>query len=109
MKVYLSDIYQVSGLAATVCASTQVDVNGLFCVLYVCKERAIAENVHCALVVEKNSSWIKVSCVIIHVVRYLVKACAWRGIGVVAIFVVGIGVVFCFSVALVCLVVHVHT
>ena len=90
-------------------ASAQVDVDELFCVLYVCEESAVAENLHHALVVEKDSVWIKSSRIVIHVVRYLMKARAWRGLGVVVVFVVGLGVVFYFSIVLVCFVVNVHT
>ena len=38
----------------------------------------------------------------------LVKACAWRGLGVVVVFVVGLGFVFYLSVDLVRFVVDVH-
>ena len=67
--------------------------------MYVCEETVIAEYVHRALVFKKDPVWIKASRVIIHVVRYLVKARAWSGLGVVAVFIVGLGVVFCLSVA----------
>ena len=83
-------------------ASARLDADGLICVLYVCKESAVAEHVHHALVAEKDPVWIEASRVVFHVVRYLVNACAWRGIRVVVVFVVGLGVVFCFSVDLVC-------
>ena len=88
---------------------TRVDIDGLACVLYVCEERAVAEHVHRALIADKNPVRIKASRVIIHVLIYLVKACAWRGLRVVVVFVVGLGVVFCFSFSLVCFVVDVHT
>ena len=109
MKVYLSNILQGSGLAAMGRTSTQVDVDGLVCILYVYEESAVAEHVHHDLVVEKDPVWIKVSRVVIHVMRYSVKARAWRGLGVVVVFVVGIGFVLSLSVALVCFVVDVHT
>ena len=64
---------------------------------------------HHDLVVEKDPVWIKVSRVVIHVMRYSVKARAWRGLGVVVVFVVGIVFVLRLSVALVCFVVDVHT
>ena len=63
---------------------------------------------HRALIVNDNPVWIKAYGVIIHVVRYLVKARAWRGLGVVVVFVVRLGVVLCISVALVYFVVNVH-
>ena len=100
MKVHLSDILQGSGLAAIGRASALVDVNGLVYVLYVYEEISVAEHVHRALVVEKDLVWIKVSHVVIYVVRYLEKACAWRGLGVFVAFIVGLRVVLCFSVAL---------
>ena len=68
----------------------------------------VSEHVHRALVVEKDPICIEASCVVVHVVRYLVKACACRGLGVVVVFVVGLEVLFYFSVALVCFVVDVH-
>ena len=52
MKIYLSDIIQGSGLAAMGCDYTQVDVDGVVCVLYVCKERLVAEPLHRDLIVE---------------------------------------------------------
>ena len=64
---------------------------------------------HRALIVEENSVWVQASGVIIHVVRDLVKACAWRELKVVVVFVVGLGVVLCISVALVRSVVDMHT
>ena len=90
-------------------ASDQVDVNRLICVLYVYDESAVAEHVQRALIVEKNTGWIKAYRIIIHVVRYLVKSCAWRGIGVVVVFFVRLGVVFYLSIALVCFMFDVHT
>ena len=42
------------------------------------------------------------------VMGYLVEASAWRGIGVVVIFAVRVGVVFCLSVDFVCFMVHMH-
>ena len=91
------------------CADAQVGVDGLVCVLYVYKESAVDEHLHQDLVVQKYPVWIKASRVVIHVVRYLVKACAWRGLGVVVVFVVGIGVLFCSSFALFRFVVDMHT
>ena len=38
---------------------------------------------------------------VVHVVRYLAKALAWSGLGVVVVFVVRLGVIFYFSVVLV--------
>ena len=88
-------------------ASSLVDVDGLVCVMYVFKKIAVAEHVHCALVVEKDPVWIEASCIVVRVVIYLVKAHAWRGF--LVIFVVGLGVVFYLSVAIVCFVVDVHS
>ena len=109
MKIYFPDIFQGSSLAAIGRASARVDVNGLVYVLYVCKEIAVAEHVNHALVFEKDPVCIKASRVVIHVVRYLMKAHVWRGLGVAVVFVVRLGVVFYFSVAIVCFVVDVHT
>ena len=64
---------------------------------------------HHALVFEKDPIWIEASRIVVHVVRYLVKARAWRGLAVIVVFVVGLRVVFCFSVALVCFVLDVRT
>ena len=69
----------------------------------------VAEHVHRAMIVEENQVWIKASGVIIHVVRDLVKSRAWCGIRAVVVFIVGLGVVFCLSVALVYFLVDVHT
>ena len=90
-------------------SSARVDVDGLVRVLYVCKDIMVAEYAHRALVVNKYPVWIKAPRVFIHVVRYLVKARAWRGLRVAVILVVRLRVVFCFSIALVCFVVNVHT
>ena len=109
MKIYLSDILQGSSVAAMGRPSAQVDVDGLTCILFVCEESVFAEHVHHALIVKKNPVWIKASRVIIHGVRYLMKARAWRGFGVVFVSFVGLRFVFCFSVAVVCFVVDVHT
>ena len=108
MKVYLSDILQGSSFAAMGRSSARVDVDGLVCVQYVCEEIAITENVHSVLVIDKDTVWIKASRVVIHVVRYLVKVCNWRRIGVIVVFVVGLGFLLCLSVALVCFMVDVH-
>ena len=64
---------------------------------------------HRAFIVEEDQVWVQASGVVIHVVRDLAKTCAWRGIGVVVVFVVGLGVVLYFSVALFYFVVDVHT
>ena len=68
---------------------------------------------HHTLIVEKNSVWIKASRVIIHVVGYLVKACAWHGLGVVVVlvvvFVFELRAILFFSVDLICLMVDMHT
>ena len=56
---------------------------------------------HRALIVEEDSVWVQASGVVIHVVRDLVKARAWRGLGVVVVFVVELRVVLCLSVAIV--------
>ena len=64
---------------------------------------------HRDLIVEEDPVWVQAFGVVIHVVRDLVKARACRGIGVVAIFVVKLGVVFYLSVALVHFLVDVHT
>ena len=89
-------------------ASARVDGDGIVCVLYVCEESAVVEHVHFVLAVEKYPVWIEASRVIVHVVRYLVKARAWRGIGVIVVFLVGLRFLFCFSVALLFFVVDVH-
>ena len=107
MKIHLSNILQGSGPDAMGCASTQVDADGLVYVFYVCEESAVAKHIHRDLIIEENPVWIMASGVVIHVVRDLVKARAWRGLGVV--LVVGPGVVFCLSVAIVCFVVDMHT
>ena len=57
-------------------------------------ERVVAEHVHHALIFSENPVWIKASSVIIHVVREMVKARALRGIRVVIVFVVELGVLF---------------
>ena len=69
----------------------------------------MSEHVHRTLVFEENPVGIKASRFIIHVVRDLVKARDWRGLGVFVVFVVGLRVVFCLSVDIVCFVVDVHT
>ena len=74
-------------------ASARVDVDGLVCVLYVCEESAVSEHVYRAMVVKKDTVWIEASRVVVHVVRYLAKARAWRGLVVVVMFVVRLGVV----------------
>ena len=106
--VYLPNILQGSCLAAIGLPSARVDVNWLVYVLYVCKESAVAEHVHCAMVVEKDSICNVASRIVVNVVRYLVKARAWHGLGVLVVFVVRLVVVFCFSVTLVCFMVEVH-
>ena len=63
---------------------------------------------HLALISKENPVWIQASGVVVRVVRDLVKARAWRGLGVVVVFVVGLEVLFCVSVALVRFVVDVH-
>ena len=101
MKIHLSNILQGSGPDAMGCASTQVDADGLVYVFYVCEESAVAEHIHRDLIIEENPVWIMASGVVIHVVRDLVKARAWRGLGVVVVFVVELRVVLCLSVAIV--------
>ena len=64
---------------------------------------------HRSLIVEEDPVWVQASDVVLHVVRYLVKSRAWCGLGVVVVFVVGLGVLFGLSVALVRFVVNVHT
>ena len=82
-------------------ASARLDADGLICVLYVCKESTVFEHAHRALIVEKFPVWIKLYRLFVNVVRYLVKARAWRGLGVVVVFVVELRVVLCLSVAIV--------
>ena len=81
-------------------ASTRVDVDSIVCIIYICEERAVDERMHRAFIVEENPVWVQVSGVVIHVVRDLAKSRAWHGIGVVVVFVVGLGVVLCLFVAL---------
>ena len=64
---------------------------------------------HCALIVEEDSMCAQATGVVIHVLRYLMKARAWSGLGVAVVFVVGIGFVFYLSVALFCFVAGVNT
>ena len=68
---------------------------------------------HHALVVEKDTVWIEASRVVVHVVRYLAKALAWRGLGVVVVlvvvFVFELRAILFFSVDLICLMVDMHT
>ena len=64
---------------------------------------------HRDLIFKENPVWIKSYGVVIRVVRYLVKARAWRGIGFVVVFVVGPGVVLFLFLSLACFVVNVHT
>ena len=77
--------------------------------MYIFEESEVAEYMHLALISKENPVWIQASGVVVRVVRDLVKARAWRGLGVVVVFVVGIGFVLSLSVALVCFVVDVHT
>ena len=63
---------------------------------------------HHALVVEEDTVWIQASGVVFHVMGYLVKSRTWRGLGVVVIFVVGLGVVLCISFAIFCFVIDLH-
>ena len=63
---------------------------------------------HCDLIAEEYTVWVLASGAVLNVLRDLLKACAWRGLGVVVIFVVGLGVVLCLSVDHVCFVVGVH-
>ena len=107
-EAYLSDIPQGSVLATMGHASAQVDVDGIVFILYFCEESVVAEHVHRDMVVEKDPVWLKVFRVVIHVVRYVLKARAWRGLGVVIVFVIGLIVVFFFSVDIVCFMVDVH-
>ena len=109
MKFHLSGILQGSGRAAMGRASTWVDVDGIVCVLYIFEESEVAEYMHLALISKENPVWIQASGVVVRVVRDLVKACTWRGLGVVVVFVVRLGVVFCLSVALIRFMVNVHT
>ena len=64
---------------------------------------------HRSLIVEEDPVWVQASDVVLHVVRYLVKSRACRGLGVVVVFVVGLGVVFGLSVSLVHFVVSIYT
>ena len=89
-------------------ASARVYVDGLVCVLDICKERAVAEHMHRDFVFEEYPVWIQVSGAVLHVVRDLMKSRAWCGLGVVVGLVVGLGVVFYISVALFRFVVDVH-
>ena len=63
---------------------------------------------HRAMIIKEDPVWVQASSVVLHVMRDLVKARAWRGLGVV-IFVVGLRVVLCFSVDIFRFVVNVHT
>ena len=108
LKIYLSNILQGSCLAAMGRVSARVDADGIVCVLCFFNESTVVEHVHRYLIVKKNPVSIKTYSIIIHAVRYLVKARAWCGIVVVIVFVVGLGVVLFFSVAIVCFVVNVH-
>ena len=64
---------------------------------------------HRAFIFEEDPVWFQASGFVLHVVINLVKAHAWRGLGVAVVFVVGLGVVLCLSVDLVRFVVDVHS
>ena len=81
-------------------ASTQVDADGLVCALYNYEEKTVAKNMHRAFIVEEDPVWVQDYGVVIHVVRDLVKAPAWSRLGVVVVFVVVSGVIFCISIDL---------
>ena len=109
VELHLSDIHQGSGGDTMVCTSIQVDVNGLVYVLEIFHLRAVAKNMHRALFFKEDPVWVQASGVVLHVVRDLVKARTWRGIRVVFVLVIGLGVLFYLSVALIRFVFNVHT